>query len=270
MFDMPRYDDSNIVLLHDRPWNTEDGTLQALPRRSVCGSSEAAAMGLVPVRDFPELLPDPKDFKEIIADCHARQVFPMYHRRASKLKQKPNQNGLGHCWNYGMTHTTEDCALLEGRPDADVIRAPNSLGWMVNWRNQGYYLDATIKGASERGIAPASMCPEYELNPKRFDPKWQEEALKFRPVEWWDTDRSEGVSGFIQQCLAILMTGRGGYVAHDDWGHALECTGMIWDESVLNNIVWVHFNSHSDGAIELAGRAAIPDEFYGVRATNAP
>lgn len=262
---LPFYNDSNFDQLVIAS-KTEDGAPEALPRRTVCGSPLATASGMVPVLDFPDLLPDPKDFKEIIAYCHEQKIFPMYHRMASGLPQKPSQNGLGHCWAYGMTAALEDCRAAEGQ--AAVKLAPNSLAWLVNWRNQGYFLDETIAAVRQRGIAPASMCPEYDLNPRDFDPNWKEEALKYRALEWWDTKRDEGVVPMIQQCLGVLRTGRPGYAALNWWNHALEVTGIWWDESQPNNIIWAWFNSHGDGLIQIAGSKGVPDEFYGVRAGN--
>ncbi len=260
---LPFYDDSNIDQLVVGP-KTEDGAPECLPRRTVCGSPLATGSGMVPVLDFPDMLPDPKDFKEIVTYCHAQKIFPMYHRLASGLPQKPSQNGFGHCWNYGITHATEDCRAAEGQPAVKL--APNSLAWLVNWRNQGYFCDETIAAVRQRGIAPASMVPEYNMNPREFDPKWQEEALKYRALEWWDTKRDEGVVPMIRQCLAVLRTGRPGYIAYNWWGHALAMAGMEWDERQPNNVVWIPFNSHADGLIRLAGSKGVPDEFYGVRA----
>ncbi len=172
--------------------------------------------------------------------------------------------GVHNCWNYGITHATEDCRAAEGQPAVKL--APNSLAYLVNWRNQGYFCDETIAAVRQYGIAPASMVPEYKMDPREFDPKWEQERLKYRVLEWWDTRRSDGVIRMIQQCLAVLMAGRAGYIARNWWGHALESAGMEWDEHQPNNVVWIDFNSHGDGLIRLAGSKGIPDEFYGVRA----
>lgn len=262
---LPRFDDSNYRdLLRDPA--TENGIRQYLPRRTVCGSAEAMGMGLAPVLDYPDMLPDPKDFKEIIAYCHEKKIFPMYHRQASGLNMKPYQNGYGFCWSYGAIACMEQTRAVEGQ--APVKLGPFSLGWLVNWRNQGYYLDRTIAALRDRGAAPESFCPEYVLEPQKFKVGWEQEALKYRLLGTWDTRRSEGTVKMIQQALAILKTGRPGYIAYDWWGHALQCAGLVWDESQPNNVGWALFNSHKDGLIELAGSRGVPDEFYGFGGTT--
>lgn len=262
---IPSYDDSNYADLIGTP-NTEDGRPQCLPRRTVYGSPEAESFGLVPVLDFPDLLPDPKDFKEIIAYCHEKEIFSMYHREASTLPKKPNQNGLGHCWNYGIRHALEDLRLTEGQ--AALKLAPNSLAWLVNWRNQGYYCDETIKAVRDRGIAPADCCKEYDLDPRNFKADWQQRALENRVLEWWDTDGREGVLKMLRQGLAILRTGKPCYIAVDAWGHALEASGMIFDESLPNKVAWVYFNSHADGMIVMRSERMFPSELYAPRASS--
>lgn len=265
-------DDLSVVSRMLRPAATEDGKPQALPRTWEYGSDKAEAAGFRGALDYPDLLPDQKDWKEIIAECHADKRFPMYWRRDSALPKKPNQNGLGHCWNYGITHSAEDRSLIQFGMDKAKILAGNSLAWLVNWKNKGYYLNETVAGAMSRGIASREYCPEYELNPRNFKAGWEDDALNHRVAAdgAWDTTWREGKTKFIAQCLAILKTGTPLYIAHNWWGHALEVTGLLWDESVANNLVWVHFNSHADGEIELTGDRGVPDEAYGIGAMTLP
>ena len=74
----------------------------------------------------------------------------------------------------------------------------------------------------------------------------------------------------IQHSVSILATGTPLYVAYNWWGHALECVGVEWDESVAYNIVWVLRNSHNEADfIRLTGSRGVPSEAYGIRATAA-
>jgi hypothetical protein len=262
------YGDHDYQLLMKRSWATENGQPQFLPRRSVYGSKQAVSMGLVPMLDLPDLLVSVADFKAVIADCHAKQVFAMYHqRRSGVLKDGWYQGKFGFCWAYGLSMATMDCRALENQEP--VRLAPFSLGWLTSWRNRGYYCDEAIAGARERGIASAAFVPEYVLNPNSFGKGWEEDALKYRPLEWWDTRRQSGDLEMIRQCLSILATGRALYVGYNWWGHALEVCGMDWDETQPNNIVWLLRNSHGeDDVIRLTGAKGIPDEAYGVRATS--
>lgn len=254
----------NVDRPHDIAFLFRGRTPGAIPRSWAYGSKQAEAAGFKAAGEYPDMLPDEKDWKEIIADCHAKQTFPMYHRTASRLPQKPSQGSLGHCWNYGMTHSVEDRFLVQYGECPKL--APNSLAWLVDWRNKGFFLNETVEGAMIRGIAEAEFCPEYELNPKKFKAGWEENALKRRIAKdgIWDVDTGSGVKKLIAQCLSILKTGSPLYIAHNWWGHALEITGLRWDEKAPNNIVWVHFNSHKDGEIELIGEKGSPDEAYGI------
>jgi hypothetical protein len=260
-----RYDDQNYDLLFRGPV-TDDGKPQCLPRKSRCGSAEAASMGLVPVADFPDLLVPKADWKAVIAECHAKQIFAMYHLKAAGVMAKWFQSRYGYCWAYDTA-----AAVMAARAHAGQSAkrlSPFSLGWLVNWRNEGYYVDKALAGARERGIATVEYVPEYNLNPQTFKPGWEADAMKHRPLEWWDTRRSLGTESMISQALAILKTGEAAPGALDWWGHALPVVGMDWDESVSNNIVWLWWNSHDDGIIEITGSRGVPDELYGVREVN--
>lgn len=245
--------------------HTEDGKPQVIPRRWLYGSPEAEVAGFRTGMDYPDMLPDKKDWKEIIEDCHRQKRFPMYWRRDSGLPQKPTQNGLGHCWNYGATHAFEDRHLFQFGIKKAIKLAPNSLAWLVNWKNQGYYLPETIQGIMSKGIAEASYCKEYELNPRNFKEGWEDNALKHRLAKdgVWDTTRREGLEKMAAMCLALLAGGNSLYIAYNWWGHALEITSLWWDESVFLNLIWGPFNSHADGEIQLTGERAVPNEAYG-------
>lgn len=263
------YTDANYQLLLDQAnRHGTYGAAGALPRRTRYGSSEAAQHFLVPYGDVVSDLPDQKDWKELIQEANEKKLFPIYHRQASTvLEQQPSQNGLNYCWTWSLRAATENARRLYGLPDVSL--APTSLAWLVNYSNAGYYLDAAIKGACERGFAPMSMLPnQYSRSPSSWQSGWEQEALKYRPLEWWDGDTSQGTIFVIKQALAILRTGTPLYVALNWWSHALCIFGLTWDESQPNGIIWDYFNSHADGHIQLVGSRGVPDEFYGVRDVN--
>lgn len=259
------YTSDNCHQLMRRP-STEDGTPQWYPRQTVYGGPEAASMGLRPIEDYPDVLVDWDDAKEIIAFCHATEIFPMYHLDASGVMDAGwDQDGYGFCWAYGLSAAVMSCRAAEGK--APVRLAPFSLGWLVNWRNSGYYCDRAIAGARQAGIASAEYVPEHTLNSSRFKAGWQDDALQYVPTEWWDTRKPDDIT-MLRQLLSILRTGRAGYEAFIWWSHALACVGMDWDESQRNNVVTIHWNSHADGLIRMSGSRGVPDELYGVRATK--
>lgn len=260
---MLRYNDTNITDLWGPP-NTEDGSPQWFPRKSTYASPEAIAKGLIPFAQYPDAVIEWDKVPEIIERCHRDKVFPLYHLH--KYLWDPadwSQDGLGFCWAYGLTASVVLARAVEGQPT--VRLSPTSLGWLVGWRNRGYYCDEAIEGARSKGIAPVDYAPELSLSPSKFKNGWETEALKYRPLEWWDVDTNRDTKLTIRQALTILATGRALYVAYNWWGHALCCVGLKWEKG---GAVWQLWNSHGDGVIEIAGSKGIPDEAYGVRATS--
>jgi hypothetical protein len=264
-----RYDDRNYKKLLERGSHAEGGLPEALPRRTRYGAASALKAGLVPLEDTPQILIDPKDYKEVIKRCHDDQIFAVYHQKASGVFDTGwNQDGYGFCWAYGLTCAMMDCRALEGRPP--IRLAPFSLGWLVGWKNQGFYLDGALAGAKERGIASAEYVPEYNLKPKTFKAGWEDNAKLIRPDEVWDTDPSS-TTKMIQHCISILATGRSLYIAHNWWSHALEICGVNWNEKEKYNLEWIHRNSHDEkDVIILTGDRGVPDEAYGIRSTIGP
>lgn len=261
---MTLYTELNCELLL-RPSQTEDGSPQWYPRHSRYGTSEASSMGLVPVGDYPDTLPDQQDFKAIIEECHAEKIFPMYHMQASKVFDAGwYQKSWGFCWAYGLTANVIGQRSKEGKPPKRL--SPFSLAWLVSYKNSGYFCDKAIAGARMSGIATVDFVPEYTTDRSRFKDGWQDNAKLHRPTEWWDVDASNHLQT-CRQALSILRTGTPLYIAYEWWRHALSCVGMEWDESQPYGIVWLDWNSHNDGIIRLGGTKGKPDELYGVRAT---
>jgi len=259
-----RYDDSNY---HELKRTMCHGMPEAIPRRTSYGSHEADKCGLIPMLDYPDILIDLNDLRDIIENCRVNRVFPQYHQMAAGWATGGwSQSRYGYCWAYGLTAAVMDCREAEGKPA--VRLSPFSLGWLVRWQNSGYYLDATIEGARDRGIASAEFVPEYNLSPRSFEDGWEKDARLHRPLEWWDTNKRSD-SQMLQQCATILASGRPCYVAYNWWGHALELVGLTYDSRLANNVAWVLRNSHGeDDFIELTGSRGVPDEAYGVRATS--
>lgn len=236
-----------------------------MPRRTVCGSPLAMAGGLVPVLDFPDLLVDPRDYKEVLADCHARKVFALYHQLNHGLLAYWQQGSWLYCWSWSLTAAVMDCRAVEGqRP---VKLNPLGNGWMVAWRNEGYYCDEALAGVARRGIPSVEFAPESARSYRDFKPGWEGDALRYRPLESFDT-RFTSRAAMIQQALSCLVTGRPGYGAWNWLQHAMEVIGLEWDESVTNNLRWVIRNSHGEkDPIRMTGNSAVPDELYVPRAT---
>ena len=236
-----------------------------IPRVTKYGDAEA--VGIPYGEAFPEMLVDPKDNKEVIQRCHDRKIFPMYHQEESWAPDgfRWSQGQTSLCWTFSGTGDLMNCRAREGRPT--VMLGPSSAGYLVNWQNRGYYLEAFVRGAQDRGIAPLSFLPSItSLDRRRFKKGWEEEAMKYRLAKdgVWDSSPRN----MLQHCLSQLRLGVSLYAAWNRMGHAMSVVGLLWDERKYNNVIWVVRNSHNESEpIEMSGRNAEPDEALGFNST---
>ncbi len=250
-------------LITDGNWQDVRQEYGVLPRFIAYGSDEALQRGMKPLGDYPDMLIPEDEWKERIAEANEKKTMPMHHFEAAGAPAK-QQGSTNYCWAYGMTSTVEAMRLAEGQPWRRL--APATLGWLVNFRNAGYYLSETIRGASERGIASSDFAGDGTTNERSFKSGWKEDALRHKPSEWFDTDRSSEKL-MVRHCVSLLLTGLPLYIAYNWWSHALMMAAVEWDESQRNNLKWIAWNSHGDGRIELTGSRGVPDEAYGTRST---
>lgn len=242
-----------------------------LPRRSRFGDSSDI---LTPLGSSDTVDPIAwLDLKEVLNRANEDRTMPMYHQSATWAPPgfKYNQDGLSWCWTWSGTAALMDCRAAE---DKDTVPlAPASMGWLVDWKNRGNYLESYIRGAKETGVASAEFVDgdinSHKTNPRSFKPGWEEDRKKYRLRDVWDTDSRSGERTMILHCATILaLTARPLYIAYNWWGHALEGVGMIWDESKPNNVEWVIRNSHNEpDFIKLSGSRGVPDEAYGFVST---
>jgi len=257
---------SRIVIDADRPLPVaavhsfaEPGVI---PRRTLYGHTP----NLIPFGEaFPDKLVDPKDYKEVIAWCHERKIFPMYHQQATWGPKgfRWNQNGLNYCWVWSLAGAMMTCRAIERKPT--VVLSPVAAGWTVDWRNVGNYLEDAVKAVRERGLPEMRYTPNpHSRKPSTFLEGWEENALQYRLGDTWDTP-NDSIASRIQYMISILKTGTTIYDAHNWWGHATSVVGVEWDESQKNNLRVIERNSHDeDDLIELTGDRAIPDEMIGI------
>jgi hypothetical protein len=237
---------------------------QVLPRETVYGD----APGLIPFGEaLPDKLIDPKDYKETIQFCHDRQIFPIYHQHATWAPpgvMEWYQDGLKYCWTWGGTAALQDCEAREKK--WTTLLSPVAMGYLVDWRNAGNYLDSVIQGFKERGVPEASYTPDMlSRNPKTFKEGWEDNALLHRLGDVYDTDAQK----MIQHAISILACGIPGHNAFNWWGHSTETVCVWWDETQVNNLRWGVRNSHNENdVIVMTGNKAVPDEFYGYASTK--
>lgn len=234
----------------------------AIPRKSIYGT----VTGFKPFGEEVDKLVDEDDYRQVIEQAHEDQTFPVYHQHASWAPPgfRWNQNGLGYCWIWSLAGCMMDRMAIEGR--STVLLSPVTMGRIVDWKDEGNYLEEGIRGAQTYGLAEMSYTPDqHSLDYRHYKPGWEDNALLNRLGDVWDLDnRSKSV--MIQHSVSVSRTGASLYIAYNWWGHALNCVGLRWDKSEKYNLVWVIRNSHDEeDVIELTGTKGVPDEAYGIR-----
>lgn len=256
-------------LITDQNWQQVTKGCGVLPRFLQYGSPAAVACRLHPVGEQPDKLVPKDQWKERILEAHAKKMFPIYHFEKAQVKKK-DQGWTNWCWAYGLASSLEAVRLLEGQPYRRL--APATLGWLVNWKNQGHWLSEAIAGAAQRGIASSEFADDTITNPRLFKPGWEQDALRHKPLEWFDTvgmdNRRRNEEEQVHQCVSLLLTPSPLYVAYWWWSHALMLGALEWDEREKHNLRWVALNSHNDGWIELSGSRGVPDESYAPRSST--
>ncbi len=251
-------------IITDANWREVPQEYGVLPRHVAYGSPDAREHGMTPFSDTPDQLIPWDEMKERINLANERRQMPIHYLEDVNA-QPHSQGGTNFCWAYGITACVEALRPMENQPFLRLGAA--SLGWLVGWRNRGYYLSATVKGAAERGIARADLVPDATYNRRDFEAGWEDDALNQKPHEFTDLDRSSEKL-MAQQCASMLVAGLPLYIAFNWWSHAIAGMGVVWDESEKHNLRWINWNSHGDGRIEMTGSRGVPDEAYAVRVTT--
>jgi hypothetical protein len=209
----------------------------------------------------PDMLVSLDDYQDAIDFAHEFQVFPSYAQTSSWAPKgfQYNQNGLGYCWTWGGTACLMDLQQIHC---LDMIPlAPVSMGYLVNWRNAGNYLESYIGGARQQGVCAAIS---GNVNDHRNSSAvWEGQPRPVKLDRAWDIDTRSGKDKALQIMLSCLAYGCPVYIAYNWWGHALCMSALLWDTSKQNNLVYVIRNSHNESDfILLEGSKGIPDEMY--------
>ena len=250
-------------LITDDNWSGVKREAGVLPRYLAYGSSAAICQGLLPVSEQPDLLVPPEQWKERIDEANAHRMFPIHRFEDAKVQPK-HQSGFRYCWSFSLASVLEDVGLAQNLGYRRL--SGTGLGHLVNWKNEGYWLTDALEGAKRFGIPGSESAPDDVRNPRHFQPGWQQDALRCRPLKWFDTigvdRRRADEEEQVHQCVSLLLPGKPGYAALNWWGHAVMYAGLMWDTAAAYNLRWVIWNSHGDGRMELTGSHGVPDEFY--------
>jgi len=250
-----------MLRITDDNWRNFQQQGGILKREIAYGSPQARQRGATPISDDLDVLIPWDEMKERINEANEKRQMAMHHLIDAGARPH-NQGRTKYCWAYGLALCVEAGRPLQNMPYRRL--GPASLGWLVGWRNRGYYLIEAIKAANQRGFARAELVPDGTTDPRRFGPDWEADALNNRPLAFTDLDRSRGGKSMAQQVASLLVAGKPLYTAYDHLGHAMSRVGVVWDETQKYNLRWYEWNSHGDGLIEMTGSRAIPDEAYGV------
>jgi len=257
------------MLITDKNWQQVTKEQGVLPRFLQYGSSEAMSQKIMPVGEQPDKLVPKDEWKERINEANRLRMFPIHYFETFGVEKK-NQARTNFCWSYGLTSCVESVRLYENQLYRRL--APATLGWLVGWRNQGYWCSEAIKGAFNKGIASSEFAADGVYSSRGFKDGWMEDRKRHKPLEWFDTigvdNRRRDEEEQVAQCVSLLLTPSPLYIAYNWWSHALMMAGLEWDETAKYNLRWVAWNSHNDGRIELTGSRGVPDEAYAPRLTT--
>jgi len=253
---------------HDSNWEqlVPLGYQGVLPRRSRYGQDDAYELGLTPIEQAENIdVLAYEDLKEAITTAREAKAMPVFHQLDSWCDNdfRSNQNGLPYCWAWSATAAFMDLRALEAKETKFL--SPVSLGWLVGWRARGYYLDETVSGIMQRGIAPTTHVDDNfnstNSNPGTYRDGWEAEAKKYRLREVWDIDTRRGDKYIVQQVATAVCAGRSCYFAINAMSHAMQICGMHWTEGSYLNVKFDVRNSHNESTTLLTeGSRWIPDE----------
>lgn len=255
-----RYSDANYRQMVPKDYQG------VLPRRTRYGADDAFELGLTPIEQSSLQILDWLDVKEALDRSNEQQLQPQYHQLDTWCADgfRSDQDGLPYCWAWSATATLSDLRAIENRET--TMLSPVSLGELVNWRSQGYFLDETVAHLIKYGVAPASSVDgnfnSTNRNPNTFsDPNWKTTRLDYRLEEAIDLDTYHVDDKFIiRQFATAISSGRSVYYAINSMSHAMSITGMEFSESSYLNIRWKVRNSHNDLLLTTEGSRWMPDE----------
>jgi hypothetical protein len=195
-------------------WNGEVRMLNAMPRRTEYGS---LAFAPKLEESFPLI---PRD--EWIERIKEKDANQSWLRNINDLMGVPctDQNGRGYCHAYGTVGAGMTARAEAGLPT--IRLSAESVGGIVTgWINRGANPDDDLEVFVKYGACAQSfMDSEWSLNPTRWKPGWEQDALNHRVVECFDLD-PDSDKIFDQEMTCVLIN-----IATADWynwwGHHIQ------------------------------------------------
>jgi len=185
--------------------------LNAMPRRTQYGQYVGAT-------DFtPDRLIPRDEWPDLIAKKDEEESWPEDLMRNCNIEVM-DQNGLGYCHAYSCVMAMMAQRAIQNDPFV-LLSAESIGGPITNWQNEGAYPEDDLDQAIEQGACPASMMDRpLSLLPSNWQQGWQEEAKKYRVVEWYDGDiRGKTFDVAMTYALCNIPA----FAGFDWWGHAV-------------------------------------------------
>jgi len=124
----------------------------------------------------------------------------------------------GNCHCYGLISDAMTARALAGLPN--ILLSPESVGGRVtNWRNRGANPDDDLEVLVKYGACRMDMMNKaHSLDPSKWDPEWERDALNHTAVEVFHMDRQKPFEQLMTCVLLNIPTG----VWFNWWGHHIQ------------------------------------------------
>jgi hypothetical protein len=183
-----------------------------LPRRTQYGSLPFGVTSIptIPMEEWPDRIADMERTKSTLKHIWA-DVMP---------KPVWDQDGLGYCHGFSAVMCLAVQIFgVQGLPYVE-LSSSSVAGRVTGWRNRGAAIDDDLEVMVKYGACTTEFCPMTTANRADCKPGWEENALKYRVLRWYD-----GQSRNLLQQGSLLLTNKPTGVGLNYWGHAV--TDMV-------------------------------------------
>jgi hypothetical protein len=242
------------------------GLCGCLPRKTAYGSLEFAKPAEIEViawADMPDAISDEEknqnSLEHLFMDSKARGCLKVL-----------NQHQLNYCWLFSAVQALMFERELMGLPF--VALSPSSLAYIVNFVNQGGYIEDALKALCAGGAASTAYAPEATNDRSKFHDGWQADAEKYKVTMWADVPGSNQPNAAqIQFSQLLSKSKRPMPNGRNFMGHSMLSLRVLDKYPKLpcnnpNRYSVRDLNSWGDnedgGMVDLEGQHAIADQCY--------